>query len=149
VDFADLRYTYSSGTAPTTSVRRLIDTATLSYTAKRTGSTMRFHYSADVPTFTQNGGVPVGAVVLALFRDSVANAIDWQRVSGIENFTINALSPGPMHLDHWFEVASPDTSAHIYTMAITMVSGSFVTEVASLTRRTFEIEESPDVRKSG
>ena len=139
-------YTYSSGTAPTTSIRRLIDTATLAYTAKRSGSTMRFHYSADaILTATAS---PTGSVVIALFRDSVVNAIDWQIVPMADvlvTLSANSLSgASATHLDHWFEVAALDTSAHTYTIAITSKSGGggAVMDASALTRRTFEVEES-------
>lgn len=143
---ATTAYTYSSGTPPTTSQRRLVDNATLTYTAKRSGSTLRFHYVADV-VYTPGVSGPAatsGNFVAALFRDAGSNAIDWQRVSMVaELLTAGAASVG-VHLDHWFEIAAPDTASHTYTIALTSTysAANNLTDPTTPTRRTLEVEES-------
>lgn len=136
-------YTYSTGTAPTTSVRRLIDAATLSYTAKRSGAKLRVHYAADVVMASAIGGSGSGDMVIALFRDSGTNAISWRRVSAVSSVIATGNQSMQMHLDYWFSIDAPDTSSHTYTIAITSryAGVSDVTDAGTLTLRDFEIEE--------
>lgn len=133
-------YSWSSSSAPTTSQRRLIDGVTLSYAAKRAGATLRFHYSADFDYFAS----ATPKVAIALFRDSVANAIDWHVVPYLE--TLGSLAPSPpinisVHADYFFEVAAPDTSSHTYTIAI-MSQNAVSSDPSNLVRRILEVEES-------
>jgi hypothetical protein len=147
---------YSSSTAPTTSQRRLIDTATISHTAKKTGAILRFEFSADAVMAWANIGLSVSLAttppVIALYRDSVANALDWQMVAAAPFDSVlvamaNTLSPpGSMfaRLAARFEYAAPDTSAHTYRIAVhTGVVNNTASglDVSSLTRRLFTVEE--------
>lgn len=132
-------YTYSDSTAPTASVAQMFDAVTLSYAAKRSGATLRLHYSADVAYLDNPGGGggpgTTGDFVIALYRDSEANAIDWQRVNitGAEN----------RHLDHWFNVTAPSTASYTYKIGLSVKYDSTTSWTAPNTvkRRLFEIEE--------
>jgi hypothetical protein len=135
-------YTYSNSTPPTTSVRRLIDAVTLSFSAKKTGATLRLHYSADV-SYAQAGGAGSGNLVIAIFRDSGTNAVAWQLIPLIDSMiTASVAGPYLTHLDHWFTLTAPDASSHSYTVAlISRAAPAVSVDASSLTRRDFEIEE--------
>lgn len=137
-------YTYSSGTAPTTSHRRLIDNVSLTYTAKKAGATLRFHFVGDAAYVSASGGQGIGNHVAALFRDSVSSALDWQTVPLVDLVVSGASLSVSTHLDHWFEIVAPDTSAHVYSVALTSryAASTQLTDASALTRRTFEVEES-------
>lgn len=143
-------YSYSTTTAPTTSQRRTIDTATISYTAKKSGAVLRFDYTADVlftfaaTTFTAT----TGPLVLALFRDSEADAIAWKFIgslrelraaieaSGASVTTVNA------SVRDFFEVPASNTSSHTYRIAI--MSAGIINapiDATTLTRRLFTVQE--------
>lgn len=135
-------YTYSSSTAPTTSVRRLIDTATLSFTAKKSGATIRLHYLADVTYTTGGASEGSGDLVIAVFRDSGTNAVAWQRIPIIQEILTGGGKSMVTHLDHWLSLDAPDASSHTYTVAlISRTSGTNQQTDATPTRRYFEIEE--------
>lgn len=144
-------YTYSSGTAPTTSQRRLIDTVTISHTAKKTGAVLRFDYTADA-IFAAGSTIITAKrpVVIALFRGVLTNAVAWKTVGGFvpDILEMNAALGVPTTLNlagpirEFFEIAAPDTSAHTYTIAI--ISGgtaSAAVDAGTLTRRLFTVQE--------
>ncbi len=135
-------YTYST-IAPTTATRQRVDNASLSYTAKRAGATLRLHYSADVIFSTGVGGVGAGDLVVALFRDSETNAVDWQFISAIKSIA-TASSVINAHLDHWFEISSSNNASHAYYVSIlsAYTSATVLTDAGAPSRRTFEVEES-------
>jgi len=146
-------YSYSSGTAPTTSQRRLIDTVTISHAAKKTGAVLRFDYAAD--GIISSGGtavaLPYRPLVLALFVDSVVNAVAWCQITtpALEILAINAgLSVPigslslPTNFRGFFEYSTPDTSSHTYGIAI-MSGQSNLTgaDAGTLTRRLLTVQE--------
>lgn len=145
-------YGYSSGTAPTTSQRRLIDNATIVHTAKKSGAILRFEYTASA-FFVEvsNSSITRRPVVVALFRDSLTDAIAWSCLETPypEIFEINRLLSSPATLtpqglvSAMFEVAAPDTSEHTYRVAV--MSGATITSLAvdcsSPTRRLFSVQE--------
>jgi hypothetical protein len=139
-------YTYSATVAPTTAVRGLNDTATLSFQARASGNTLRFHYAADVTFSTGTDGPGAGNIVIALLKDSNASAIDWQRGHLIDSvLSLVNIGSAFVHLDHWFEIAATDALSHTYSILITSKiggAGNNLSDVTSLTRRTFEVEES-------
>ncbi len=144
--FLAASFNYSATSAPTTSLRRLIDSVGLPYTAKKSGATLRIHYSADV-TFTTGSTSEglTGNLVIALFRDSVTSAIDWQlATSGIDKFLTGSAVSALAHLDNWFEVTAPDASSHTYSVAIISKYSvaNVMTDAGNLSRRLLEIEES-------
>ncbi len=143
-------YSYSTTTAPTTSQRRTIDTATISFTAKKSGAVLRFDYTADVlftfisVTFTAT----TGPLVLALFRDSEADAIAWKFVGGLRELravvdasaatvtTVNAA------VRDFFEIPASNTSSHTYRIAIMSAGLSNAPiDATTLTRRLFTVQE--------
>jgi hypothetical protein len=132
-------YSYSASTAPTSGVAQLFDGETLAYAAKRSGATLRFHYSADAAYLdvTGAGAGPgtVGDFVIALYRDSETNAIDWQRV--------NVAGAGNAHLDHWFEVTAPGTASYTYKIGLSVKydDSTHWTAPNTVKRRTFRVEE--------
>jgi hypothetical protein len=136
-------YNYSSGTAPTTSARRLIDTATLAFTAKKANAALRLHYSADVTYTTGSADVGTGDLVIAVFRDSGTNAVAWQRIPVVQSLLTTTSQSLSTHLDQWFKLTAPDSSSHTYTIALISRSGftNQSTDAGSLTLRDFEIEE--------
>lgn len=135
-------YTYSSGTPPTTSIRQIIDGATLSYSAKRTSAPLRVHYACDALISVGSSSSGSGDMVIALYRDSGPNAIDWQAIA--VNGLLALGASGIVRLDHWFNIVAPDAASHTYTVAIISRwanSTAFATEASNLTRRLFEVEE--------
>lgn len=129
-------YVNSSGTAPTTSQRRIIDNVTLAFAAKKTGAVLRFHYCAS---YSIVNGATGGAAsdfkpTCALFRDAESGAIDWKKASNVEGT-----------VDIWFEVTAPDTSSHTYTFAVMsgydVSGGTWSQDYNSLVRRQFTVEE--------
>lgn len=142
-------YAYSSTTAPTTTTRQLKDGALLNYAAKKAGARLRFHYSADyvVGNTTAGAGAPTNDICIALFRDSVGNALDWQQIHGVKgiiDIKVGDLTPFSLkgHADHWFEISAPDASAHDYFVSIISAVGAGTNyDASSLTRRTFTVEE--------
>lgn len=130
-------YTYSSGAAPTTSIRRLIDGVTLPFAAKKTGAKLRLHYSADV-IYTVAGGIGSPDVVIAVFQDAATNAIAWQQIPAVKALASVAASSIPTHLDHWFEFDAADNLSHTYSIALTCIGNL---DAGTLTRRTLEVEE--------
>lgn len=136
-------YTYSSTTAPTTSVRRLIDTVTLSFAAKKTSAKLRLHYSADALFTSDSTGAGSGDIVIAVFRDSGTNAISWKRVSTVSSLITTNNQSAQMHLDYWFSLTAPDASSHTYTVAIVSRTNGVgnTTDAGTLTLRDLEIEE--------
>jgi len=136
-------YTYSATTAPTTSHRRLIDDASLTYTAKKSGARLRFRYSADC--IFQYSSMPVSGsdIVVGLFRDAESNAIAWAQVPAVKALSMLGAQLQPSHLEYAFEVDTSDASAHAYKVAIiSLVSPGPVTcDANTLTRRTLSVEE--------
>lgn len=130
-------YTYSATTAPTSARSQLFDADTLPYAAKRSGTRLRLHYSADAVYLDVGGGSPgvTGDFVIALYRDSEVNAIDWQRV--------NINGAGNIHLDNWFSVTVPGTASYSYKVGLTVKydSGTSWTAPNTIKRRLFEVEE--------
>lgn len=148
-------YAYSSGSAPATSQRRLIDTATISHTAKKAGAILRFEYNAQAVLAWAGASISISATttppVLALYRDSVVNALDWEIVASA-SFDTLLLALGASltvptslydHLQACFEYAAPDTSSHTYRIAIHsgIVNGNPNALDATITRRLFTIQE--------
>lgn len=146
-------YVYSSGTAPTTSQRRRIDTATLTYSAKQSGKTLRFRYQAATSLGSGGGSLTSSSdLVVALYKDSDANAIAWLPAGGgfKELFSLQTAASltvgiGTLQIDVVFEVAAADTSSHTYTIAIHScvngTAGSNPMDAAAPTRRLFSVEE--------
>ncbi len=147
---------YSSSTAPTTSQRRLIDTATISHTAKKTGAVLRFEFSADAVMAWAAASLSVSLTtmppVIALYRDSVANALDWEMVATAPFDSVlvalaNTLSPPATmyaRIAARFEYAAPDTSAHTYRIAVhtgVVNNSASGLDVSALTRRLFTVQE--------
>lgn len=136
-------YIYSATTAPTTSHRRLIDDASLTYTAKKSGARLRFRYSADC-RFQYNSIPSAGSdIVVGLFRDAESNAIAWAQVPAIAALSALGAQLQPAHLEYAFEVDASDASAHAYKVAIiSLVSlGPVTCDANTLTRRTLSVEE--------
>lgn len=136
-------YTYSSTTPPTTSHRRLIDAATISFAAKKSSAALRLHYSADVNFTTGGSDEGSGSLVLAIFRDSGSSAVAWQRIPLVDKIVVGPSVTASTHIDQWLQLSAPDASAHTYTVAITSrySTASQNTDAGSLTRRDLEIEE--------
>jgi hypothetical protein len=136
-------YAYSTGTAPTTSVRRLIDTATISFSAKKANAVLRLHYSADVTFSTGSADIGTGDLVIAVFRDSGTGAVAWQRIPLVDSLLTAINKSLVTHLDHWFKLTAPDTSSHTYTVAILSKTGftNQQTDASAPTLRDLEIEE--------
>lgn len=119
-------YTYSSSTPPTTSQVYNQDSRTLDYAAKAAGNILIFHYSFEMI----GGGISTGNAVLALFRDSVANALDWRF---IETTVANKFY-GTFQL----ATAAADALSHTYKMRIVNISsGSY----SGFVSRLFRVEE--------
>jgi len=145
-------YNYSLVVAPTTNDRGLIDLATLSFTAKRAGSVLRFRYSADLSYVL--GGTQVGGrrgVTIAIFRDNETNAITWGRVSGVWAIMFTLATADTINspvmdarCDHWFNLVTTDTAAHTYRIKLLSIgTNAFdALDASNLTGRAFEIEES-------
>jgi len=133
-------YVYSLTTPPTTSQRRLIDTVTLSFAAKKTDAVLRFEYTASITT-SAGGSLAVSdcAISVALFRDSGSSAIAWCTTqSGITASSVYA----PVSAK--FEVTAPDASSHTYTIALLSgangTSAQYV-DATNLGRRLFTVQE--------
>lgn len=140
-----LAYNYSSTTPPTTSNRMRRDDAALNFAAKKTGATLRFHYTCDVTLTSSSNGSGDGNIVVAIFRDSETNAIAWQRVPLIDSLITGAANQVLLtHLDHWFYVQASDASAHTYKAVIIsrFGIGAFFVDASEPSRRIFDVEES-------
>ncbi len=119
-------YTYSSGTAPTTSTAYFKDDGSTidDFVAiGGTGATLKFTYDA---TITQNG---LATTTIGLFRDSEANAIAWSPNFG------DAVAE---HRNYDFWVTAPDAAAHDYHIRGV---GAVAASVNALTRRSLSVEE--------
>lgn len=122
-------YSYSETVAPTTSQGRTIDNNGISYAAKRAGSVLILKYQAEYFTLSNDAN---HNRVVAIYRDSEANAIAWQRFwyDNAEQRWTGALE---------FTITSVDTTSHTYKVAavITNAAQDFV----SITRRLFQLQE--------
>lgn len=111
-------YTYSDTVAPTTSNRRGLDNITITRAA-RSGANLRLKWSVKVASSS-------GAeTAIAIYRDSDANAIAWDQISGDGFYSRE------------FVVTAPDASPHEYKVAI-MLSGA---DTLTLSHRLFTLEE--------
>lgn len=137
-------YSYSTGTAPTTSQRRLIDTGTeVTHTARSTGSRLRFSYRAStlarVITAATHAGSPSGFLVAALYRDSEANALDW---CTIDDGSPTAVTLGPLLVA--LETTAADASPHTYRVALVSwaldANGDY-REASGIGRRRLSLDE--------
>lgn len=117
-------YGYSSTTAPTSGLNRLRDTVKLTYTARKTGATLKFTYDAYLAYNT------VGLVSVALFRDSETNAIAWHRTVGV-GANLSAQT------SFTFEISASNASSHDYYIALHTETATAVT----VERRLFVVEE--------
>ena len=145
-------YNYSLVSAPTTSNRGLRDDTTLSFTAKRIGSILRFRYSADLTyVLAASNIVARRGATIAIFRDSETSAIAWARVSGVWSimYALALADPGnaavmDARCDHFFNIASADVNDHTYHVRLLSVGSTVfdIIDASNLTLRTFEIEES-------
>ena len=133
-------YVFSLTTAPTTAQRRLIDTVTLAYSAKKASATLQFEYHGSI-TKTLGGSQPVtdSPLTIALFRDSGSTAIAWAPVSG-GNDASTLSSP----VSAKFEVTSPDSSNHTYTIAIlsgAVAASNVYLDATNFGLRRFTVQE--------
>lgn len=137
----------SNTTAPTTSQRRLIDTGTaVTYAAKASGSRLVFNYRAHMTGSQTDVGSVSGSTigearVLALYRDSEVNALDWVKIEPLT--TDNAT-----FINATLETTAPDTSSHTYRVAILSWltnagagSNDLARDAASIARRRLSLEE--------
>lgn len=126
-------YAYSATSAPTTSHRRMIDNASLTFAAKKAGALLRITYSADI-AYGETGGF-AGTGGAGIWRDNETNAIDWSMhpwegtVTNFSNFVRSTMT---------FMATASDTSAHTYRFACLSKNDG---EPTALTRRVFTIEE--------
>jgi hypothetical protein len=127
-------YGYSDTVAPQVGFAGRIDNNTLTRSARKTGALLRFKYSGRLITNSLTTGA-IGVYTLALFRDSVVNAIAWQSV------TVTSPGNSAQAISFNFEavVAAVDTSSHVYQMQALDLSASIT--VANLTHRLFTVEE--------
>lgn len=142
-------YAYSATTPPTTSQRRVADTSTdLTYTAKKTGATLRFTYNADCEFAPGTSGIVANQqpVVLALFRDTESNAIAWKVVGMVVDLLTagTTISFVNATISDTFEIAASDANSHTYEISI--MSGGHrtagqSTDSVNLTRRLFSVQE--------
>ena len=136
VGYSLVKTASGSTTAPTTSHRALIDTATLTYTAKRTGAKLRFYYAVGL-TAVVSAGVNSGTdspVVVAIFRDSETSAVAWAAV------VVLASVVGGFQQS--LVIDASDAASHIYTMRV--ISGRATNaflEVTTASLRQFSVEE--------
>ncbi len=111
-------YTYSSGTAPTTAFLASADGVTITHTARRAGAVLEFDYQVG-------GRTSADSIVVAIFRDTETNALDWGLISGIS-------------FQRRFRVLANDAASHIY--AVRMIwRGSGIVGIAD--RRLFSLKE--------
>lgn len=146
-------YAYSNNVAPTTAQRRLTDGVPLVYTAKKAGAVLRFDYTADAffPVGVNAIGSPNAPIVIALYRDSVVNAVAWKMIQApvMEIHAINMGLSAPIanftpkaSVREFFEYQSPDTAQHTYSIGILSgVQQSQAFDANSLTRRLFTVQE--------
>lgn len=147
-------YAYSVSSPPSTSNYRTVDSVTLDHTAKRSGARLRLTYRADFNAFG-NGGLSDGARVsantiasIAVFYDSVANAVDWQAfpLSVIDSSgNISSMLAGSA-MSFIFEFDAPDALVHTYRVAFmysfyNIGSADPGRVVTSIARRLLTIEE--------
>ena len=117
-------YTFSYSTPPTTAFIYEEDSRTLTYTAKAAGNKLIFHYSFQATC--------TNAAVVALFQDTISNAVAWQFISPI----------GGAYLGSWqFGCVAPDALSHVYKVRVVFVTtgGSF----SSPGSFYFRVEEYP------
>ncbi|MCK1669446.1 DUF2793 domain-containing protein [Bradyrhizobium sp. 153] len=140
-------YTYSIVTPPNSLQRRSVDIATgLSYAAKKAGALLRFHYTADCRIALGTSGINQNQnpVVLALFRDSEANAIAWKIVGLCVELCFLNIAAMNTCINDVFEITASDTASHVYQVAI-MSGGSNVNGLSldniNLTNRTLSVQE--------
>lgn len=112
-------YTYSSGTAPTTTFLYREETPTLARAARRSGAVLRFSYDFS-------GAAGNNTAVIALFRGSEPNAIAWSaQMSDARQGHVT------------FIVTASDTALHTYKIRLVGTAGA----PGNVTRRLFQIEE--------
>lgn len=138
----------SDTVAPTTSQRRRTDTGTeVTYAARASGKRLRFIYSAKVllsEVLDSMSGGPNEGLVIALFRDSEVNALDWVGMPWMEVGTVSAsafsIRTGVTAI---LETTAPDANAHTYRIAI--FAGAFSSDdgfdCGELARRRLSVEE--------
>lgn len=131
--FGSANYSYSDSSAPATSNLGRADLASISWTAKRSGARLRFHYQARIVSVTV--GVGVKAFSAGLFRDSLVNAVDW---TGIPLSCVSAGTEAH-HCLLEFNITAPDASSHTYNVSFFMIDSN--NQITNLSRRSFEIEE--------
>lgn len=131
-------YNYSSSTPPTTSARLRYDDVTITHTAKNAGTRrLRVRYSCVANTST-NAGTFSGNYVIALFRDSEVNAIDWTIIPDVTLIESNA----GVRVTAEFMIDVPDTASHTYKIGLIGRSGASASvSWDAPTRRLFTIEE--------
>jgi hypothetical protein len=147
-------YNYSVSSPPTSSNYRTEDTATLSHTAKRAGARLRLIYRADFDAFA-SAGLADGARVtvstkssIAVFYDSVSNAVDWQAfpMEIVDNTGTLAGMLAGSAMSFIFEFDAPDALVHTYRVAFMYAffnngSADIGRVVTSVSRRLLTIEE--------
>lgn len=130
-------YTYSDTAFPTRCTG-VYDPATITYTANRAGSVgdenLIFDFQGQyfVQNITSSG---VKDVTIALFRDAVAVAIDFQSVA---EFMLTSTTDRKF-IHACFRVPAVDTLSHVYQVAILDVNASV--SVLSFGRRQFSVME--------
>lgn len=99
-------------TLPQSTQWHVVDTdATFTIKSRRSGQRIRFMYSTNLLKYDNGPGSgssgSLGGVVVALFRDSEVNALDWVY---IDNAQTNVL----YNRRAIFEITTDDTSSHVY-----------------------------------
>jgi Protein of unknown function (DUF2793) len=118
---------YSAVTPPSRANVNDFDPVKLTYTARATGSRLRFVYRATMAGNVANSTVPFG-----LNKDSDALALDW----------VALFVPGSANLKEVviFEITSADTSSHDY-WAVFYHNSTANATINTLDRRLFTVEE--------
>ncbi|WP_315833888.1 DUF2793 domain-containing protein [Bradyrhizobium prioriisuperbiae] len=147
---------YSDTVPPVNTATATPDPATITHTAKRAGALLRISYRARVTWASGNTGTSSYTsnipAVLAVFRDSVTNAIAWCTVNNItfvDPGTFAATFNDLPFVNEEFLVTAPDTAAHVYKIVLlagindfTGASNDQYHYASALSRRQFMIEES-------
>jgi len=137
---------YSSSTAPTTSAYMRTDDVLLTHTAKKIGAVIEFEYQASVDwvagSFAANG---TNEIVIALFKDSETNAIDWCKAAVSDDLLRALVSADDNIITREaasFRFTAVDTSEHTYFIGITglITTGSSLIKPL-MSRRLFKLRE--------
>lgn len=127
-------YSYNTTTAPTTSNAGFVDPVTITHTARKSGATLRFRYSARVDTASITAGADT-VYAIGLFRDSVAAALAWV---ALPTQKVGSTGAAALAASAEFVVSAVDALSHTYQIR-TVYGGSV--GLVNIDRRLFTLEE--------